>query len=90
MADPTAPEPRDLPATMLEPVSFDDSPEPATTEDSYWKAEAQRARAERDALALRLLQMADAWEERFTETGIRVDAVVSAVRMAVENMGGRS
>lgn len=63
--------------------------EPTTAEDRYWQAEAQRARAERDALALRLLQMADAWEERFNQTGIRADVAAEAVRSAVETMGWR-
>lgn len=63
--------------------------DPVTSADGYWQREAQRARAERDALALRLLQMADAWVERFTDTGIRVDVAADAIRAAVENMGGR-
>ena len=63
-------------------------PELMTTEDRYWQAEAHRARAERDALALRLLQMADSWEAAWGGTRIVADVAAEAIRAAVESAGG--
>jgi hypothetical protein len=65
------------------------TPEPATTEDRYWQAEAQKARAERDALALGVLRLADAWVKEFGETGIRPEVCAATIRSAVKTMGWR-
>ena len=66
-----------------------DSTAPVTTEDNYWQREAQRARAERDALALGVLRLADAWVKEFGETGIRPEVCAATLRSAVETMGWR-
>jgi hypothetical protein len=48
-------------------------------------AELITTRADRDALALRLLRMADAWTELATSGAIRVDVAAEAIRTAVES-----
>lgn len=64
-----------------------DLPEPEPgSEAAYWKAQTKHARAERDALALRLLQMATGWE-RIGPT-LRTEAVVDAVRNTVASRTG--
>lgn len=64
----------------------DDTAEPTATEDRYWQAEAQRARAERDALALRVLRLADGWEKDVGESEIRADVAAYTIRSAVKTM----
>ena len=70
-------------------TALPDDTETATTEDRYWQREAQRARAERDALAIRLLQMADAWQAAWGGTLIVADVAADAIRVAVNSTGGR-